>query len=250
MKSSHLKRELSVQTRLQVRFERALRKQLTSEFNKAAKQYSVAFSNNDDLKTIIKRHRQRLIGVLTPALYVTMTAFSERLDGKSSYLGLETKRQGSVFELLIQRWLFDHVSILADRLSETSLNIVTRVIRDGEVSEIHPTETARRIVKKTGGKVGRIRAQRIARTEVHSAAGYSGLKTAELSGLDLDKVWASAEDTRTRISHSLAHGQKQKLNEYFIIGGEKARYPGDPKLSAKQRINCRCISLYVPKDDR
>lgn len=249
MKNSHLRREIAVQTRLQVRFEKVLQKRLIPEFKKVSKQYSGAFSDNTSLNLVTREHRQRLANILTAGLYVTMFGFSDRLIGKSGYLGLETKRRGSVFDLLIQRWLVDHVSILAERLSKTTLDIVTKTIRDGEASELHPTETARRIVKKTGGRVGRIRAKRIARTEVHSAAGFSGLKTAELSGLDLEKVWASAEDSRTRIDHSLANRQRQKLDGHFIVGGEKARYPGDPKLSAKQRINCRCVTLYVPKEN-
>lgn len=60
---------------------------------------------------------------------------------------------------------------------------------------------------------------------------------------DLMKVWVATGDSRTRRDHLRAHGQTVKVDEFFEVGGEKLRFPRDPRGSAGQTVNCRCRSI-------
>ena len=56
------------------------------------------------------------------------------------------------------------------------------------------------------------------------------------------------EPTVTRKAKALAHLLDNMtiyiLDGEFIVGGEALSYPGDPKGSADNVINCRCVVMY------
>lgn len=90
------------------------------------------------------------------------------------------------------------------------------------------------------------RAQAIFRTEIgrtFSAAGQ--LRMAEMGSRlpGLAKSWLAVNDERTRPTHRIANGQVVPVDEYFTVGGERALYPRDPLLSAKESVNCRCTAI-------
>lgn len=84
----------------------------------------------------------------------------------------------------------------------------------------------------------------IVRTELISAANQGSLLGAEATGLKLRKFWLATPGPRTRPTHQAANGQTVGLQDFFTVGGEQARYPGDPLLSAKERVRCRCTIAY------
>jgi len=87
------------------------------------------------------------------------------------------------------------------------------------------------------------KAERIMRTElltIQNSASWIKLNDAKTRFPDLKKVWFATGDDRTRDVHLAAHGQVVDVDEPFIVGGEEARFPGDPLLSPGNRINCRC----------
>lgn len=96
---------------------------------------------------------------------------------------------------------------------------------------------------------------RIVRTEGQSAinAGQAiAYERAKENGVNGNEVWSSTKDGKTRYDHRNVDGQKKDKDGYFNVGGEKALYPGDPNLSAGNRINCRCnirfeIEGYEPQ---
>lgn len=58
---------------------------------------------------------------------------------------------------------------------------------------------------------------------------------------EIQREWDSSGDAKTRPAHSRADGQKVAgQNSTFTVDGEKLRYPGDPRGSAKNTIQCRC----------
>ena len=88
------------------------------------------------------------------------------------------------------------------------------------------------------------KALRIMRTELHTAqeAGnvlaYMG---AIDQGVDGKIVWTATLDDVTRHTHQTMDGQPVADDGFFNgPGSERARFPGDPDLSAGERINCRC----------
>jgi len=95
----------------------------------------------------------------------------------------------------------------------------------------------------------------IVRTEGQSAinAGQAIAYTrAQENGINGKEIWSATKDQKTRIDHRHADGSTKDSEGFFNVGGEKALYPGDPNLSAENRINCRCsirfeIDGYSPQ---
>ncbi|MGW0681808.1 phage minor head protein [Streptomyces sp. NPDC002754] len=104
------------------------------------------------------------------------------------------------------------------------------------------------------GDVHRSWIERVAVSELHGAysAGTYAAAIAEGQaggGVMPTLVWlATLTDERTRIPHRVAHGQRVKAGQPFIVGGEPLRYPGDVLGSPANTIRCRC-SLAVMHAD-
>jgi uncharacterized protein with gpF-like domain len=95
------------------------------------------------------------------------------------------------------------------------------------------------------------RSERIARTEVIGSSNFATYSAYDQSGIVREKQLVATPDDRVRETHWNANGQVVKLNEYFVIGGYKALYPGDSDLPSEELINCRCTHVAVinkPKD--
>lgn len=62
---------------------------------------------------------------------------------------------------------------------------------------------------------------------------------------DLERMWLSTIDSRTRPSHVLADGQRTGLTDPFMVGGSALLFPGDPSGPAAEVIQCRCTTLLL-----
>ena len=58
------------------------------------------------------------------------------------------------------------------------------------------------------------------------------------------KTWVAILDMKTRPSHASADFQQVSINDDFIVGGFKAKFPRDPNLPPEESIGCRCIVDY------
>lgn len=72
-------------------------------------------------------------------------------------------------------------------------------------------------------------------TRLGAQAGISGM----------GKTWITVGDDRVRPAHAAANGETVPINQPFIVGGEKLFFPGDPRGSPWNIINCRCSSLTL-----
>jgi hypothetical protein len=98
------------------------------------------------------------------------------------------------------------------------------------------------------------RARLIARTETVTAANTGAHIAAGTTGLELRKVWISAQDNRTRrrprdkFDHLEMNGVTVGYNDLFQVSGERLVCPGDRKhnASAGNVCNCRCTQAYSP----
>jgi hypothetical protein len=97
-------------------------------------------------------------------------------------------------------------------------------------------------------------AERIVRTETMGAFNLADrARDGDLAEAvpGLRKWWDAANDSRTRPDHRAAEARYRPggsegpipLNKDFIVGGEKAAGPHDPRLSAAQRVHCRCVRM-------
>lgn len=59
-------------------------------------------------------------------------------------------------------------------------------------------------------------------------------------------TWETMKDERVRPTHAVADGQTVPIDEPFIVGGYKMRFPGDVFTSnppASEVIMCRCVEI-------
>lgn len=105
------------------------------------------------------------------------------------------------------------------------------------------------------------RARRIVRTEVMRASNMGTMAGANAHGFEVDKMWISARDSRTRripedeFDHWDLDGVVKPLEEPFTSTSKKgqpveAMQPGDITAPAGFTINCRCAVGIIPKRDR
>lgn len=90
-----------------------------------------------------------------------------------------------------------------------------------------------------------MKAARTAMTSAHSLGKLKGYERAAGMGIDVEKQWLAALDSRTRGSHRHLDGETVKLDEEFSNG---LKYPGDPDGPASEVYNCRCTLVPVIGD--
>lgn len=93
------------------------------------------------------------------------------------------------------------------------------------------------------------RAVVIARTEALGALNGSRADAftafAEDEDAEMERMWLSTIDTRTRPTHVVADGQRVGLTDPFMVGGFALMFPGDPEGPAQEVIQCRCTTLLL-----
>jgi HK97 family phage portal protein len=174
-------------------------------------------------------------------------------------------------------------------IKEQTLSFIThvddttrRMLREALAEGIGNGETPMELVKRTAKVFDfrRANAQTIAITESGTAYNAAQLEASrqarDQTGLHIIKEWLTAEDENVRgtpggrkavenaeFSHFTADGQRAELDEFFYVGSpmkdraergpmpgdEPCLMPGDPSLSAGNRINCRCVARYLALDD-
>lgn len=90
-----------------------------------------------------------------------------------------------------------------------------------------------------------MKAARTAMTSAHSLGKLKGYERAAGMGIDVEKQWLAALDSRTRGSHRHLDGEVVKLDAEFSNG---LKYPGDPDGPAPEVYNCRCTLVPVIGD--
>ncbi len=133
-----------------------------------------------------------------------------------------------------------------------SVEEVKKVLEEG-IQEGYGIEKIARNIQSSNG-MSRVRARRIARTEIVSASNEGSMVGARATSLNLQKEWLSTQDGRTRTfvdsnwSHVQADGETVGMDEMFEDTGEPLKYPGDPSGSAGNVINCRCTVVHKTYD--
>jgi len=129
--------------------------------------------------------------------------------------------------------------------------ILTEGISNGEGISV----ISRKIIKEIGEYKGRFatyRAERIARTEIVGTSNWASINSAKATGLGkkLKKKWLASVDGRERDTHREMNSKRAiEMDEFFEVrrvdgGFDKMQYPGDPRGSAGNVINCRCAIIY------
>lgn len=156
-----------------------------------------------------------------------------------------------------EKWLRDVIGFLtshnvrlAKNITDATRNDLASVIEEGIKNGWGPRKTAQEIVSR-GIITNKKRALVIARTETVRAQNIGTIMGAADSGIEVKKMWITAQDERVRtspFSHVALEADMVELNEAFN-NGEDIMQPGDPNASAANTINCRCTVALIPKED-
>ena len=96
------------------------------------------------------------------------------------------------------------------------------------------------------GGPAEVRSKAIARTETTMAfnAGHQASYEAMADdGAVSGKTWLAIINNVARDMHVEANEQTVPVKADFTVGGSKAAYPGDWRLPAEERVNCRCTTV-------
>ena len=125
---------------------------------------------------------------------------------------------------------------LADRIN-TELGLTV-------IGARNVTDAIGAVQRLTGS--GRKRAFTIIRTELgraYSVAGQARMEQATEMVPGLKKQWRRSGKVHSRLTHDLADGQIQPVDEPFRVSGGRLMYPRDPAGPPGETINCGCQSL-------
>ncbi|MBI1386291.1 MAG: hypothetical protein GC150_15400 [Rhizobiales bacterium] len=126
---------------------------------------------------------------------------------------------------------------------------IERSLRQVVIGTIGPFD-AMRAIGAILGEGGRDRAAVIVRTEVgraYSRATQDRMEQGQVLAPELKKQWRRSGKRLSRIEHDAIDGQVQPVSAPFQVDGEQLMYPRDPKGSARNCVNCGCVSIpYLP----
>lgn len=143
-------------------------------------------------------------------------------------------------------------------VTDTTERGIKKQLVDGYENGLSSYDIALNINQSSNFKFSRC--ESIARTEIISSCNYADyiafMENSNVIGLR----WSSSGDKRVRATHKAADGQKRKkvkkdnhyeLEQPFIVGSSKLKYPGDKSLGAedKELVRCRCTLYPVFKDE-
>ena len=158
----------------------------------------------------------------------------------------------SVFLANIREFLSAFVGDRIVSVENTYFEAITTILRT-RLDEGKTIQQASKELQEVVGKNNfyRWQAERIARTETTAAANYSAVQAGDSTTFVMEKVWISGLDERTRTTppdkydHRHMNGKTVKPNDNFVTSrGELLEYPGDPKGSAGNVVNCRCTVAF------
>ena len=138
-------------------------------------------------------------------------------------------------------------------IEETQRKIMAEIIAQGVEEGIGTNKIAARLRALTENPA---RAKLITRTETGRAMNTGAMFAAANSGLEVNKVWDSAQNNRTRrvprnqTDHLRMNGISVPFYQPFFVPGmrgfEAMMYPCDAQGSAMNVCNCRCAVSFVP----
>jgi hypothetical protein len=238
--------------------ENKIKERFTDEAGKILK--AVSKSDSSDLLQIvdqtIKKDQSNWEALLTGVYISVIEDFGQKSLNQVNTIKEVTKF--NVFDEAIKAYIAKTVAEEVVRIEDTTKNKIKNIIaiglaqgkRIGKFSLNLPIEDQ---IDSISLDIGKLyleqiipnRSETIARTEVISASNSGSLQGAKQSGLKLMKRWIATADDDIRESHlNLLGSSAIGMDELFSVGASNGQFPGDPNLSAEERINCRCTIAY------
>lgn len=137
-------------------------------------------------------------------------------------------------------------------LNDTSIQMINRFVSDMRAAGASDSEIYSALSKEYETLL-RNRAGVMSATEANTIFGLVKKTTASQyytqNGVVGYKTWFTRLDERVRHTHTEVEGRTLPMDTAFTLnnprgGIEFAQYPGDPDLSAANRVHCRCMLEY------
>ncbi|QHJ81918.1 MAG: hypothetical protein [Bacteriophage sp.] len=161
----------------------------------------------------------------------------------------------------IVEWVRGNVASRIVSVSDTMAKRIERLVEVSIEQGFSVLEMQKYLTKTLGSpSFTKFQALRISRTEVTTATNHAANEAGVNAGIVLEKLWISAIDGRTRrkprdqFDHFHMDGQTVGQFEKFVLRSKNGvvdniDYPGDPKGSAADTIQCRCVHAFRPIRD-
>ena len=171
------------------------------------------------------------------------TLFDLQGQGVPLILPLDQEQMISAITLnsKISAPLYNHLGYNIEYLKTDIMREISR----GIAQSLSYNEIARNL--QNTARIDYNKSLRIAKTEGHrisQEATFNVQKRAIERGAEIVKQWDATLDMKTRDSHVKVDGEIQEVDKPFSNG---LMYPGDPKGSASEVVNCRCVLIQDAK---
>jgi len=225
-------------------WERNVAKKVSSLFTAESSAVVKAVTNGKvDTDSAIESQRSAWVKTFTAVYRAVIEDFGEdtfdELVPRS--IGPIEKRDFDPWSEEIEKYVNAHAAAEVKLIQDTTKKAIRAIVLDGMKSGESMVTIAKRIKDvfdewEDGTDV--YRAMRIARTEVHQAAGTAMHESARQSGVAKQKAWLDAGDDRVRTAHVNNTGQGWiAFDDVFSDGAD---YPGD----GTNDVMCRCVAMY------
>jgi hypothetical protein len=139
----------------------------------------------------------------------------------------------------VARELRDYADGASTLTTERMATDIAAALRDAYDAGIGVPEMERILREEVFPDMRGYEAERVARTSATGAAARGAVSSIRDAGAP-GKEWLAEDDARTRAAHRSADGQVVPVGAKFTVSGEQLWWPGDPRGSLANIINCRC----------
>jgi len=166
-------------------------------------------------------------------------------------------------EEIKQRVLSEYIDRYGARQAAQIIRTTEKQVRDMTNGGLARGQSIDLVFREITNKIPALADQRadvISQTEIHATNQFVSQAMAARSGLRLRKMWDAVNDERTRdfgelgrisqFNHRVMNGSTIPVDQQFAVptitgSVERLLFPGDPKGSAGNIINCRCNQVYI-----
>lgn len=248
-----LARSLAKKIRLENRFKPDLRR----FFKQVSKDATTKWLSTRNIPNL-NSFSVELIAMLRAHYRRVNRAFGKQLrkEAKKSFLFIETKQEENIDTEIVE-YINQHSVQQSEFILQTTereLNNIAATVSAAAILEgldLTNQQIARNIEKEFNNRAeGRIETIAMTETQTPSqeisyieALGVSAV--AQQQGQAVLKTWNTVLDEKTRPAHVAADRQEKRVNDPYIVKGERLPVPGSTALGASLAniINCRCESI-------
>ena len=195
-----------------------------------------AGQGNPQLSEIFNKDMEMSIAetIIRPLLEIVLfNAGSDAMNFTKTFMKVQIDE--FIIDVNIRSWIEERIGKFSESVVNTTFSQLEAVFQTAFDSD-NPREALIKGLQDKYAIYETSRAKTIARTETHGAfqkGNYEGYKQSELP----IKIWVTVGDANVRDSHGSVDGEEVAINDYFSNG---LKFPGDPRGSAENVINCRC----------